>query len=163
MRIQPATITIDRALWRDLSRPMGLARALPDALDNSLQMYTSRRLLVKLTCTSQHHDHSSNTAVGTYSFGRIELFECPGCTFAYVTWVLLHELFHAWAHQYHEDFFETVEHCRKADAFANRAFALLGGKRSTSCSSFELPLRVARGRLAAYRRYVTKVVNRGVK
>jgi len=158
MRLRNSTtLVVDRQLWRELANPLGLTGTLPTAIRDELAMYPCKSLRVEI---SSLKDPSGEHTVGSYSSGRIQLFACPRCSFGFVTWVFLHELFHAWTHQTDESRYESTDHCDEADAFSDRTFLLLGGKRGKACGSFHLSLHQAKRRLPDYRSFVADAVNK---
>jgi hypothetical protein len=66
--------------------------------------------------------------------------------------VFLHELVHAWFHQYHDNLDRKFPSCDLAERFADAGFAALGGRRRDPnvCGSFRLPAEVAAKKLAAF-------------
>jgi hypothetical protein len=110
---------------------MRLSRELPDARPQNVDFicYGSRRLCVSVLKRSARRRKEVDPIFGDYTYGCIRLMPCLHCTYAFMTRTYLHELFHAWAHQYHNALYDRWDHCRTADNFADYGFQILGGRK----------------------------------
>ena len=142
---------IDRDLWTGLARPFRIDGSLPGAIADDLGLYVGKSLRVtirpKLNRASEHPS-------GSYTCGHISLFPCPTCNPAFLTRVYLHELFHAWLDQVDEKLYLDWQHCETADAFADTAFTLLGGRIGNKCGGYRAALGFMRQRLPWYEAFV---------
>jgi len=144
---------IPTALWKTLARRVGLGDVLPLAVTDEYGIYKERRSLALIVHRSRASEHGDTEAtVGSYSLGRIRLLPCPRCSVGFLTFVFLHELCHAWIHQFHERIYEEDETCTFCDRFAERAFETLGGSvpPHASCADFTLNLRRALGKVEEF-------------
>ncbi|HEY3176980.1 MAG TPA: hypothetical protein VGK94_14595, partial [Candidatus Polarisedimenticolia bacterium] len=59
-----------------------------------------------------------------------------------MTQTYLHELFHAWLHQYRPQTYDRFESCTAAERFADATFRALGGhiKPARLCGSYSIQL-----------------------
>src|SRR5262245_16687538 len=94
---------IPRDLWFRLAEAMHLAGDLPEARPKDVDFIcygNQRRLRVSILKRSQRRRRDNDPIFGDYTYGYIRLMPCPHCTYAFMTRTYLHELFHAWVHQY---------------------------------------------------------------
>jgi hypothetical protein len=131
-------------LWHLLAEDMKLSRELPLVSEDPEMYPTHKRLLVTIR-PYRTHPPSEVVVSGYYSFGRIVLLPCKQCSSGFLTHLYLHELFHAWVDQFHQSFYDSVDHCQMAESFADAAFSLLGGsiRPKRVCGSFDLSQRHA--------------------
>jgi hypothetical protein len=147
-----SSLVVPRAIWQFLAADMGLDGALPGALADSVGMYLSKTL--RITVHRERRVQSGRMVTpGSYTYGHISLSPCVHCTPAFLTQVYLHELVHAWLHQYWPDLSRRANSCRLAERFANAGFRALGGKMREVrlCGSYSLPSRVTLARLYDFR------------
>lgn len=152
-----SSFTIPKDLWRSLASAMELSSVLPQALSDELGMYGEYRTLrITINPERVRGSQHSQVTLGSYTFGHISLFPCPNCTVGFLTHVLLHELHHAWLHQYHEVIYESVDSCRMEDAFASEAFKILGGRIGAEgkCADFKLDVENALECIGQFQKFV---------
>jgi len=119
---------IPRRLWHHLASKMGLGKHLPLATHDDLGLYPAHGTLdVKIRPVLKHPQETPVTS-GYYSCGRIVILPCPSCTGAFLTHLFLHELFHAWIDQYHNELYDSQTCCDVAERFADACFQALGGR-----------------------------------
>ncbi len=138
-----SNLSVPSELWRDLAERFGVGAELPGAVSDTLGMYRGRQLRVFIT-TIEHPKNGIRSETGSYTYGEVQLLPCHECSAAFLTTVLLHELYHAFVHQYAPTLYDRVEHCRHAQSFATRAFRALGGRTSKHCFGFALNATAAR-------------------
>jgi hypothetical protein len=134
-------IKIPVDLWRKIATALGLDKVLPQAVDDELGMYSAvRSLRVSINRSMPRSHDKPRAVVGSYTFGHITLYPCPRCSPGFLTFVFLHELCHAWMHQYHERIYETYDSCTLCDEFAESGYRILSGVsiRKRSCGQFLL-------------------------
>jgi len=137
-------------LWKTLAKGVGLGNVLPLAVADEYGIYKERRSLQLIVHRRRPAEHGDiEETVGSYSLGRIHLFPCQRCSTGFLTFVFLHELCHAWIHQFHERIYEDSETCGFCDKFADRAFRILGGSVSPHASCGEFVLNERRALTAA--------------
>ena len=146
-----STVRIPIALWHELAEPLKVAGKLPDAVRDTVRMYGARTSLCVTVRPRRHVPAGEITTTGFYTYGRISLFPCTHCTPGLMTQVFLHELVHAWCHQYHEDSYWSS--CDLAERFANAGFRVLGGRFRVEnrCGSYRLSVRNAARNLSAFK------------
>src|ERR1700730_14492083 len=148
MRIRNLSkIKIPTDLWVKMADVLGLAKTLPQAISDELEMYGARRSLrVSINRQIQGRHDKPDAVAGSYTFGRIKLYPCPTCTPGFLTFILLHELCHAWLHQYHEQLYEAYDSCGLCDEFAEMGYRILSGvgTHGLFCGEFPLSERTAR-------------------
>jgi hypothetical protein len=162
MRIRNlSTLPVPRALWHELATIMRVGAKLPGATANEMVMYGRCPSLQISVRPRRYYPPDKIANIGTYTYGRISLFPCRSCTLGIMTQVLLHELAHAWMHQYHDDFYTYHPSCDLAERFANAGFAVLGGTflRPDACRSYRLVTRCAMKNLAAFRAVANSLIN----
>ena len=155
-----STVRIPIALWHELAEPLKVAGKLPDAARDTVGMYgacTSLRVTVR---PRRHVPAGEVTTTGFYTYGRISLFPCTHCTPGLMTQVFLHELVHAWCHQYHDQWYRSS--CDLAERFAVAGFKVLGGRIRVAdrCGSYRLSIRDAERNLSAFRMLAASLVER---
>jgi hypothetical protein len=130
-----STIGIPRRFWQEIANELKVGGNLPDAVRDDLGMYGGCKSLRVCVRPRRRVTHSRVIMVGCYTYGRISLFPCTHCTAGFLTQVLLHELVHAWLHQYHDKLYFAS--CELAERFADAGFIALGGKitKSRVCGS----------------------------
>src|SRR5689334_7931704 len=106
-----STLRIPKPLWRRLAASVGLAGVLPGAIKDRLGLYGSSRTLRVTVRPFSRVNEGEVTATGSYTFGHVTLYPCRRCNPASLTQVYLHELVHAWLHQYHEGLYEAWSSC----------------------------------------------------
>lgn len=143
-----SNIALDTEFWRLLAEPLSLSGRLPGALTDRLGLYRKESLRVTIRPSLSRRTDAPD---GTYTTGHISLFPCPKCSEASLLATYLHELFHAWLHQRNARAYLRWPHCDKADAFADAAYELLGGRiHGPRCTQHQLPVRRARAGLSRY-------------
>ena len=154
MRIRNRSkIRIPVDLWKKIAATLGLAEALPQAINDELGMYGAvRSLRVSVNQPVPGRHENPKAVVGSYTFGHITLYPCPRCTPGFLTFVFLHELCHAWFHQYHERLYEAYDSCGMCEEFAEAGYRILSGvsPRSRSCGEFIFSRRAATARFAKF-------------
>ena len=124
MRIRNlSSLSIPSTLWHELANVMSLGEKLPGAIADDVGTYGNCQTLCVTVRPRRSVPANTVAKTGRYTYGRISLFPCRHCTAGSMTQVLLHELFHAWLHQYHDDFYTCHPHCDLAERFANAGFA----------------------------------------
>ncbi|MEJ2403693.1 MAG: hypothetical protein P8171_05305 [Candidatus Thiodiazotropha sp.] len=110
----------------------------------------------------RNHSHE-DVIVGTYTFGHIALFPCPRCSSGFMTFTFLHELHHAWLHQYKEDVYEKRTLCEVAERFSYDAFSALGGEvlEPKKCANFILDMSQVECRIEAFCKVVAQYCDIG--
>jgi len=154
MRIRNlSSLSVPSALWHELAAVMRLGDKLPGAIADDLGMYGSCQTLSVTVRPRRAVPANRVIKTGSYTYGRISLFPCRHCTSGSMTQVVLHELFHAWLHQYHDDFYTCHPHCDLAERFANAGFAALGGalRSPELCGSYRLAISNAMRSLPLFR------------
>ena len=152
-------IHIPRQLWYRLVSAIGLGGRLPQALEDEYGIYGKNRTLrVSVNPGRERNSEHESVVVGTYTFGHIALFPCPRCSLGFMTFTFLHELHHAWLHQYKEKEYEEREFCEVAEGFAGDAFSALGGKviEPMKCADYILDTDLAEHRIDDYCKVVSK-------
>lgn len=121
---------------------MRLGGILPQAAADEYEMYEKNRTLrVFVNAVKVQKTFKDDILLESYSFGRIRLFPCRGCTGAFLTHVFLHELQYTWLHQCHESLYEALETCDMSEVFADESFRLPGGDCSGRTNRFPRPQR----------------------
>jgi hypothetical protein len=160
MRIRNRSkIKIPSELWRKIAATLGLAETLPQAVNDELGMYGSvRSLRVSINRPVPGRHEKPGAVAGSYTFGHIMLYPCPRCTPGFLTFIFLHELCHAWLHQFHERLYELYDSCGMCDEFAESAYRILGGvsMRRLSCNQFPLSLRTATARFEKFQTFAER-------
>jgi hypothetical protein len=160
MRIRNlSALTLPVNLWRELAHTLLLDGTLPGAVADDIGMYTASGSL-ELTVRPRGPVAASEVVTtGDYTSGRVRLFPCPDCTVGSLTHVLLHELVHAWLHQYHEDLYYHLS-CDLAESFADAAFLVLGGKIRPRrlCGSYSLGVAAAERRLPLFHEFAATLI-----
>ena len=131
---------IPRGLWRSLADGMKVGAILPRAVRDDLGMYPQYKGLRVVVRSEVSHPVGEVVTTGSYTYGLITLHPCKHCTVGFLTQVYIHELVHAWLHQYHDSLYEVRESCGLAEHFADKAYKFLGGKISSRrvCGSYSL-------------------------
>jgi hypothetical protein len=146
---------------------MRVAGPLPGAVADSLGMYPGKFL--RITIHQERRVPSGRVVTtGSYTYGHIVLSPCTRCTPAFLTQVYLHELVHAWLHQYRPTLDIRIDSCALAERFANAGFRVLGGRmrRPEQCGSYTLSTMPSAAQLNAFRvlaSTLTKVQSGAVK
>lgn len=166
MRLRNASskrISVD--LWRSLVAAMGLEGVLPCAQGDELILYPADRQLRIVVRPLVSHPGGQAVESGCYTFGVITLRPCRHCTPGLLTHLLLHELFHAWLHQFHPGLYSRLEHCPLAEAFADASFEILGGLilPRRLCGSYHLKVGTARRNLERFARFAARVTRSSSK
>ncbi len=120
-------LVIPKDVWMALARAMRVDGILPGAKADNHGTYENSKTLRVTVRPRRRVARGIVTTTGSHTFGRITLAPCRHCTFRSFTQVFIHELFHAWIFQYHERLYDTFEHCRVAERFAEMGFLSLGG------------------------------------
>jgi hypothetical protein len=133
-------MSLPTSLWKKLAAAFDLENVLPGAEPDDLGMYSCSTL--RMTVRPRRGVGSEVVVTGTYTFGRINLRPCDHCTVGFLTQVYLHELVHAWLHQYRERQCLSEHACALAERFANAGYSELGGtyRKVELCGSYRLPL-----------------------
>jgi len=154
--INLARLAVPRPLWTRLAASLELHNTLPQAVHDLYGLYqTSKSLRVTINPRRNRGTHGKLVTLGHYTCGRISLFPCPRCSTGFLTTIYLHELFHAWLHQYHENLYERYQSCALAEEFSIIAFRSLGGitpSNKKQCWSYKLSIKLAMSRLDLYKR-----------
>lgn len=153
MRFRNASeVTIPKRLWRELALRLGLAAALPGATHDDLGMYSRGSSLRVSVRAEREVPDGAVVTTGSYTYGRITLAPCFHCTPAFLTQVFLHELAHAWVHQYRPKLYDRSNWCDIAERFANAGYRALGGEWRVRgrCGTYRLAQRDAWRRLSAF-------------
>lgn len=154
-----ARLTVPRPLWTHLAAGLKLHNTLPQAVHDLYGLYqTSKSLRVIINPRRNRGAPGKLVTLGHYTCGRISLFPCPRCSVGFLTTIYLHELFHAWLHQYHENLYERISSCALADKFSDLAFRSLGGvapTNSKNCWSYKLSATQAMNRLQRFEELAT--------
>jgi len=122
-------------------------------------MYGARKTLqVTIKKEDPTRIDPGDTIVGSYTFGKIEILPCPNCAAGFLTHIFLHELCHAWLHQYHEAVYEVEDSCRFCDTFADVSYKLLAGDRppKQACRAYRLNSQVAMQRFPLFEAFWSK-------
>lgn len=131
---------VDRDLWRQVARELGLAGALPAAAGDDLGLYSRKHLLVQV------RPAPVGEKAGWYCWGEIRIHRCRYCTAARLFWTFCHELTHAWFDSYRPEryFHRGIE--AAADRFADAMLASAGGAvgHPDRCGSYRWPRAPAR-------------------
>jgi hypothetical protein len=137
---------------------MGLGGPLPGAIADDIGLYSSKTLRLTVRPTRRAL-RGAVVTTGTYTPGKITLYPCTRCSVAFLTQVYLHELFHAWLHQFHPEVYHHHESCPVAEEFADKSFAVLGGRIRPRrlCGSYSLRMSVVEQRLRAFEAMWQKV------
>lgn len=137
-----------RALWSDLATAFGVGGELRRAREDDLGIYSGDS--PRITINPRRERPHRNEVVGSYTYGHVALYPCSICSTAFLTWVYLHELVHAWVDEYRSrSVYQHWEACPLADELASRAFAALGGVEtlpegtSRVCQGYEIDLQEA--------------------
>lgn len=144
-------ITLPKSIWTELAAAFDLDAVLPGTQADESEMYNCPTL--RVTVRPRRRVGSGDVITGTYTFGRINLRPCDHCTPAFLTQVYLHELVHAWLHQYRENQSLHEHACALAERFANAGYSTLGGRyrKMELCGSYRLPLPIPGRGLAEFR------------
>jgi hypothetical protein len=155
-----SSIAIPVALWRELAYEMRVSGNLPGALADHIGIYRKCKTLCVTIHPRRRSISGEVVTVGAYTYGRISLFPCSICGAGFMTQVFIHELVHAWLHQYHEKIYASS--CELAERFADAAFIALGGKIRSShvCGSYHLPLKHAKQNFPAFQRLAASLIRR---
>lgn len=149
-----ARLALPKPLWISLAASLQIDKTLPQAVHDLYGLYqTGKSLRVIINPRRNRGALGKSVTLGHYTCGRISLFPCPRCTTGFLTTIYLHELFHAWLHQYHENLYERVSSCALADEFSDIAFRSLGGDAPTNsknCWSYKLSITQAMNRLQRF-------------
>jgi len=160
MRIRNlSSIVIPVELWRSLADRMRVGGALPGALADSIGIYGKCKSLRVTAHQPRQSIPGEVVTVGTYTYGRIALFPCRICGAGFLTQVLIHELVHAWLHQYHDELYGSS--CELAERFADAAFIALGGtiRSANVCGSYRLSLKQATRNLPVFQRLAASLLD----
>jgi hypothetical protein len=152
-------IAVDRDLWTQLAKPLALDGILPGALRDEADLYSGNTLRVTIR---PRLSRPAGRPTSSYTCGHIAIYPCPHCRYGFLTWVYLHELFHAWLDQVDESLYLSWDHCTVADRFANGAYALLGAsaKSNDRCATYRFDDETARQRLHRYQQYAGTIAGR---
>jgi len=166
MRIRNLSGSVVRTeLWRELAEHFGLGQTLPLRSHPQWQRVykhlTNRTLTLTINRRSKRNMKDGPVTSARYSFGRISLFPCPRCTTAFLTHSFLHGLSRAWLDQYHEDLTLRTDLDAFFDEFADRTFAILGGKRPSDmkCWKCKLPKVIGRSRIRNLKAFAERFRN----
>jgi hypothetical protein len=156
-------VTVPRRFFVALAEALGLAGALPGALRDDIGMYSENSLTVGIRKLPETDDARSVTS-GWYTYGEIRLYACPDCTLGSLTHTFLHELAHAWLHQFEESTYDLAPHCHRADRFADVGYQKLGGAlpQSARCREYLLELSKAERELDSFRSFARAELERAV-
>ena len=152
-------LRLDRWLWRELARPLGLHAALKGAMADDLGIYSGKSLRITIRPRrTRERDH----VAAHYTYGHITIFPCPRCRIGWIVVAYLHELVHAWLHDKDSHLYGSWNHCAFADRFADNAYLLLGGEvpRDGDCARFRFNSHNAGQRLTLYRRFAGSLATR---
>lgn len=123
-------LAVPKSFWFSLANMLDLGGLLPGAVRDELGMYDACKYLrVTINKRLNRRQHDRPQTFGSYSFGSISLFPDLADNPASLTETYLHELCHAWLHQYREVVYEQYDTCPLCEDFAVQAFKALGGKR----------------------------------
>ena len=128
-------IKCNKILWHTVAGALGLNGTLRDAdlLD--------RKELTVVIQKEEQRKNKDELFYGNYTLGRIDIFPCHQCAPGTIFITFLHELGHAWLHEYHEQcYFEnwTEEFCER---FSKTVFKSIGGSiLGIECNKFQLPV-----------------------
>jgi hypothetical protein len=149
--VNRSSLVVPKALWRELADAMGLGGILPGVIAGAGGLYSSSTLRVTIH-RERHIEAGKVVMTGLYTYGHITLSPCLHCTPAFLTQVYLHELAHAWLHQYHPSSYGRVDTCPLAERFAIAGFRRLGGRmrKAELCGSYSLPSHVSMARLREF-------------
>jgi hypothetical protein len=145
-------------LWVELAKPLSLDSTLRQAELDDLGLYTAKSL--RVTVRPQIH-RAPDRPQGSYTYGHVTLYPCPSCSFAFLTLMYLHELFHAWLDDLDPELYLDWDHCDTADSFADTAFDLLGGVATERCRAYKLPKRIAWMQIPVYRAFADTMAKQG--
>jgi hypothetical protein len=144
-----------------LAKELGLDGALRGAAEDEFGLYTASTL--RITVRPQRMRKENNILAGTYTYGHIVLYPCPRCNVAFLTTVYLHELVHAWVHEYRpRQVYDRWNACTLADKFSAQAFKHLGGsvsRRPTHplCQKYSLSIDIALSRVTQISKLFTRI------
>jgi len=159
-----SNIKIPRHLWFSLALSMGLGARLPQTIEDEYGMYgRNRTLRITVNPERERNQSHEDVIVGSYTFGHISLFPCPRCSVGFLTFTLLHELHHAWLHQYQEATYENTRLCEVAESFANDAFVAIGGRiiEPRKCMDFVVDVDLADSRIEEFQIVVARYCDMG--
>jgi hypothetical protein len=148
-----STLVLPKLLWSQLAGAMKLDGILPGAKSDELGMYGTVKSLRVTVRRERQVRKGQVVTTGSYTYGHVTLYPCPNCSVAFVTQVFIHELMHAWIHQYHSPLYSKSDTCEVAERFANAGFKALGGKRGSlkNCGSYTFPTRLSLARVFEFR------------
>jgi hypothetical protein len=154
-----SSIAAPRRLWISLANEFNLLGPLPGVGTDEFGMYDRRRVLQVIIKRRQSVSGTDIVVIGDYCFGLIRLMPCHKCTVGFVTQVYLHELVHAWLHQYHPALYEAWDSCPVAETFSQHAFRRLGGTMGKDvCNAYVLNVRQAQQNLNSFRQLTSSLV-----
>jgi hypothetical protein len=154
-----SSLRIPLDLWRTMGNVFELDGTLPGAGNDEFGFYRRHKTLCVTILRRRHVPNGVEAVSGVYSFGRITLQPCQNCTPGFATKVFIHELVHAWLHQYRSKAYESWDSCPLSERLALAAFRALGGvSRGDRCGSFLLPA-VGQQELIAFKAIVGSVIS----
>ena len=153
-------IRVNKTLWQDLAKAIGVDGRLPGAIADKYGIYIGHTL--RITVRPQMRRGWKSTPDACYTYGHITFYPCPKCTFAFLTNLYLHELFHAWLHQTDDKLYTYWDHCSNAEDFADTGYRLLGGQipKSGSCGNYVLDVGAAMESLSEFRNFAGTLTSR---
>ena len=155
-----SSVDVSSRLWSSLAERFDLHGRLPEASRDEFGFYRRHKTLTVRVSRRRAVPDGEVTTSGTYSYGRIHLYPCNHCTPGFLTKVFIHELVHAWLHQYRETEYVSWISCTVAERLAKSAFTALGGVRTGDvCGSHRLPNNVALQHLDDFELIATSLRN----
>ncbi|MBI4748450.1 MAG: hypothetical protein HY774_08160 [Acidobacteria bacterium] len=156
---------ISRGVWTSLATSLRLNGILPGGLIDEIGMYRNHQQLFVKVYKEVHHPPGVTVTNGTYSYGEITLHPCFHCTFGFLTFTLLHELIHAWVHQFHPHLYDGWDSCQIGDEFAEEGYKQLGGIYPSKeiCTRYNLSISKARVHLKHFDEWVQRVTSNGIQ
>jgi hypothetical protein len=146
-------LAIPKDLWTELAARLKLDAALPDAASAPAGLYQCRSLRVTVR-PRKHTVDGLIVITGTYTYGHVGLRPCVHCTPAFLTQVFLHELVHAWMHQYRDRFYFSERADALCERFADAGYRAIGGRWRNRdwCGSYRLAGNIQQQNMKAYTR-----------
>ncbi len=155
---------IPKELWYSLAAGMNLNSVLPGSINDSYMYGPYNKLSVRIN-PERNKPQGEIVECGAYTYGKIYLYPCCNCTIRFLTQVFLHELHHAWVHQYHPDIHSKEKDSKQAEFFADAGFKVLGGKirPKNVCGSYELNIQDALKRIDKFLEFSKSLTRRNSK